>query len=233
MVNYELAKIYKIVDNTNGNVYIGSTCEPTLARRLAKHRTNYRVYLNGKSHFVTSFEILKNDNYNIILLEECKDITCKDQLHARERFYIENNTCINNVIPLRTHQEYYNSNKDKILEQAKNYRKANKDSLADKNKERYMINREQVKEYRKANREMIAESNKQYYKLNKDKIRKRHKEYYEFNKEKILTKEKKEYNKAYHEANREKILERKRKNYESSKERMAKIGENYIEKLTE
>ena len=38
MVNYQLGKIYKIVDNTNGNIYIGSTCEPTLARRLAKQR---------------------------------------------------------------------------------------------------------------------------------------------------------------------------------------------------
>lgn len=35
MVNYSFAKVYKIVDNTNGNIYVGSTCEPTLARKLA------------------------------------------------------------------------------------------------------------------------------------------------------------------------------------------------------
>ena len=95
MVNYEFAKVYKIVDNTNDNVYIGSTCEPTLARRLASHRRDYKRYLEGKQHFITSYEILKNNNYEIILLEECKDITTKDQLHKRERFYIENNICVN------------------------------------------------------------------------------------------------------------------------------------------
>ena len=35
MPDYNKGKIYKIVDNTNNNIYIGSTCEPTLAHRLA------------------------------------------------------------------------------------------------------------------------------------------------------------------------------------------------------
>ena len=49
MVNYQDGKIYKIVDNTNNNVYIGSTCEPTLARRLAKHVGHYKFWKNGKT----------------------------------------------------------------------------------------------------------------------------------------------------------------------------------------
>ncbi len=61
MVNYSLGKIYKIVDNTNNNIYIGSTCEPTLARRLASHRTNYNNYLKEKNNFTTSFDIIKNN----------------------------------------------------------------------------------------------------------------------------------------------------------------------------
>jgi hypothetical protein len=36
-INYQLGKVYKIVDNTNGQCYVGSTCEPILARRLASH----------------------------------------------------------------------------------------------------------------------------------------------------------------------------------------------------
>ena len=39
MVNYQLGKIYKLVDNTNGNIYIGSTCLPYLSSRLAGHTT--------------------------------------------------------------------------------------------------------------------------------------------------------------------------------------------------
>ena len=65
MVNYQLGKIYKIVDNTNGNIYIGSTCEPTLARRLSNHVQDYKRYLMGKRGSYTSFQIISNNDYNI------------------------------------------------------------------------------------------------------------------------------------------------------------------------
>jgi hypothetical protein len=113
MVNYSQAKIYKIVDNTNNNVYIGSTCEPTLARRLAGHIVNYKQYLKGKSNFVTSFDIFKNGDYDIILIENVK-CDSKDQLTARERYYIESLECINKCIPGRTKKEYKQDNKEKI-----------------------------------------------------------------------------------------------------------------------
>ena len=45
MVNYTLSKIYKIECNVTGLVYVGSTCEPTLAKRLTKHVGNYKSYL--------------------------------------------------------------------------------------------------------------------------------------------------------------------------------------------
>ena len=41
MPDYSKGKIYIIVDNTNNTVYIGSTCEPTLAHRLAQHKKDY------------------------------------------------------------------------------------------------------------------------------------------------------------------------------------------------
>ena len=68
MTDYSRGKIYKIVDNTNNNVYVGSTCEPTLARRLAKHVGSYRNYLKYKYHFITSIKILENENYDIVLI---------------------------------------------------------------------------------------------------------------------------------------------------------------------
>ena len=67
MVNYQLGKIYKIVDNTNGNIYIGSTCKPYLSSRLAGHKADYNNYLLGLRQHITSFEILKNGDYNIVL----------------------------------------------------------------------------------------------------------------------------------------------------------------------
>ena len=90
-IDYSKGKIYKIVDYTNNNIYIGSTSEPILARR---HVSKYRSYLNGKGNNVTSFEIIKNCNYNILLIEEYPCET-KDQFLAREGHYIKTMDCIN------------------------------------------------------------------------------------------------------------------------------------------
>jgi hypothetical protein len=79
-------KIYKIIDNTNDNIYIGSTCEYILSRRLAGHRSMYDRYVKGAKNYTTSFEILKNENYCIILLESYPCDT-KDQLTSRESFF--------------------------------------------------------------------------------------------------------------------------------------------------
>ena len=42
MSKYQNGKIYKIVDNTNDNVYIGSTIN-SLNVRLSKHETDWRL----------------------------------------------------------------------------------------------------------------------------------------------------------------------------------------------
>ena len=44
MPNYQDGKIYKIVFNITDECYIGSTCEPTVARRLAGHVKSYIEY---------------------------------------------------------------------------------------------------------------------------------------------------------------------------------------------
>jgi hypothetical protein len=106
MVNYQNSKIYKIVDNTNGNVYIGSTCK-ILYERLAQHGYDYKRYLDGNYHFVTSFKILEKNNYEIELIELCP-CNSKIELHKRERYYIETIECINKNIPSRTKQESQN-----------------------------------------------------------------------------------------------------------------------------
>ena len=46
MVNYQLGKIYKIV--AGDLMYIGSTCEPTLSRRLTNHVCDYKSWKNNK-----------------------------------------------------------------------------------------------------------------------------------------------------------------------------------------
>jgi len=105
-------KIYKIVDNTNDNIYIGSTCD-SLKNRLSKHKASYKIFLKGLINNIKSFDIMKNNNYKIELLENC-DIKTKQELLQRERYYIENNECLNKIVPGRNKKEYYDVNKDKI-----------------------------------------------------------------------------------------------------------------------
>jgi hypothetical protein len=137
MVNYQLAKIYKIVDNTTDEIYIGSTCEPTLARRLAGHVSAYKRYLLGKGHYITSFKILENDDYDIVLMA---DTPCqrKDQLHHIESHYIRNNDCVNKVIPNRTQQEYHRENKEHRNEISRKYHQSNKEKLNVKKNQKHI-----------------------------------------------------------------------------------------------
>ena len=132
MPDYSLGKIYKIICHKTGLVYIGSTCEPTLARRLAGHVANYKQYLKGKTNFTTSFNVIENGVYEIVLIESysCES---KDELYKQESFYIENNICVNKNIPSkRTDEQIFNYNKEyrtKNFEYFKEYeilRKAHK-----------------------------------------------------------------------------------------------------------
>jgi uncharacterized protein (DUF2344 family) len=125
MPDYQLGKIYKIECNVTEKVYIGSTCEPTLARRLTKHLTNYKRYLNGTYSYVSSFDVLQNRNYDIVLIESYP-CNSKDELHARERYYTNNIDCVNKI----KNQGMYHEIGEK--EYQKQYHEKNKDKLKEK-----------------------------------------------------------------------------------------------------
>ena len=77
-------KIYKIVDNTNGNVYIGQTKQKYLSNRIAHHRNNYKY-----DKQCSSKNILCNDDWYYELIEETNDL-------SREKYWIHNTSnCIN------------------------------------------------------------------------------------------------------------------------------------------
>ena len=122
-------KIYKIVDNTNGNIYIGKTTK-TLKHRLSQHKYDFK----NEGRRCTSREIIKNGDYRIELIEETED-------DSRERFWILNTDCINVCIPGQTMKEWREDNKE--------YRKYKKE-YREKNKEKYKeYQKEYQKEYRK------------------------------------------------------------------------------------
>jgi hypothetical protein len=141
MPNYQNGKIYKI---TSGDLtYIGSTCEPTLARRLTKHISGYKSWENGKGNKVLSFTLIETGQYEITLIElfPCGS---KDELTARERSHIETTVCVNKYIPTRTKKEYYDVNRENILKFKREQYDTNKEKMKEKNKVYYDINRENI-----------------------------------------------------------------------------------------
>jgi hypothetical protein len=174
MPDYQLAKIYKIVCNITNECDIGSTCEPILARRLAGHVAKYKCYLKGKCNNTTSYKIIANGNYNIVLIElfPCDS---KDQLHARESHYTQTIQCVNMIKnqgllnalgKMEYKKQYYVDHKD----QHKQYREEHK---------------EQKKQYNVYNRDHIADKTKQYREQHKDHLAKQKKLYNKANIEKI------------------------------------------------
>jgi|TARA_S200002703_G_scaffold72935_1_gene63028 hypothetical protein len=120
--------IYKIVDNTNNDVYYGGTYQ-SLSARKSGHKRDYNRYKNGKSFYTTAYDIFDRGDFNFEKIDsiENDDLdTLKYELKLLERNYIENNTCVNKVIPGRTKAEYqryyYNQNKDRINKQRKERR---------------------------------------------------------------------------------------------------------------
>lgn len=113
-----LGRIYKIKSEHNNDCYIGSTIN-NLNNRLSLHKSSYKRYLDGKYGYVSSFDIIKNGNYNIELLEEINFLNKQDLLN-RERHYIENEpNCINKNITGRSRAEtahaYYMKIKNRSL----------------------------------------------------------------------------------------------------------------------
>jgi hypothetical protein len=141
-INYQLGKIYKIECNITGLVYVGSTCEPILARRLAGHLKSYKCYLknNGKTSYISSFEIIKNGDYDIILIEKCP-CDNKDELHARERYHTNQIECVNKIknqglfikLGEKEYSKQYNlEHQAKIQKTNQQYCKDNKAKLMEK-----------------------------------------------------------------------------------------------------
>jgi len=82
--------IYKIYDNTNGNVYYGSTSQQ-VSKRVGDHRSDYNKWINKtKTKKCACSIIFDNNDYSYSTIEEV-NYENKWELRNRERWYIEKN----------------------------------------------------------------------------------------------------------------------------------------------
>lgn len=142
-MDYQNAKIYKLVSDFTDKIYIGSTCSP-LYKRHYEHKNISKRYNKTRLSYITSHELIKLGETQIELIE---DYPCdrKEQLNAREAHYIR--LYKDNVV----NKMMLGANKEKIAEQLKKYKQANKEKIL-----------EQHKQYLQANKEKIAEQKRHY-----------------------------------------------------------------------
>lgn len=167
MPNYKEGKIYKIVCEEKKLIYYGSTTQG-LDKRLRQHKNNKNRTIN-KNNMIDP-KIYLVENY------PCDS---KYELLKRERFFIENNECINKDIPTRTNKEWTIDNKEALAEKKKQYRINNLVLIKEKQKQFYNNNRERLlkekREYTKNNKEVLAEKNKKWREANKQLIAEKYK----------------------------------------------------------
>jgi len=175
-INYKSSKVYKIWSHQGDKIYVGSTTKELLCQRMIAHRNSYNSWKTTNKNMVTVYSIFDEyglDNCFIELLEarECKS---KDELAQLEGRYIRELVCVNRKIEGRSYKQYYEENKDQLLENNKKYRQDNKEQIS-----------KQKKQYQEHNKETISEKKKEYYEEHKATISEYQKLYHEVNKEKL------------------------------------------------
>lgn len=138
MPDYQNGKIYKLVSDETDKIYIGSTCT-LLCKRLWQHQNSYKQWkIDSSNDCITSFQLFQLGDVDIILIENypCGD---KNELHARERYWIEQNKeiIVNKVFP------------NKLFELGK-----------------VEYNKQYSRKYREENKEALSIIKKQYNKVN-------------------------------------------------------------------
>ena len=132
MSNFQEAKIYKVINKLNSEIYVGSTTLD-LDKRMIKHKCDakQRPHL---SKFYTFMNETGIDNFEIELIE---DYPCETQeeLRKREGKIIKAMATLNQRIAGRTPAEY-----------DKEYKKKNKDKINKRRNERRKENPEKTKE---------------------------------------------------------------------------------------
>tara|TARA_R110000803_G_C11842563_1_gene304795 strand:- start:2 stop:610 length:609 start_codon:yes stop_codon:yes gene_type:complete len=185
MSKYKNGKIYKLVNDTLELTYYGSTISTT-NKRLQGHRA-FSKNIN-KNH--TSKQLFTQGEVKIYIVENYP-CNSKEELLQRERFYIENNICVNKHMPIRYEGEtkeyskqHYIKNRENINEKHKQYYIKNKEKHSEQGKQYRINNKERVNQQQKQYDEKNKDKKKQYYLDNKAKKQ----QYYIDNKEQIKEK---------------------------------------------
>jgi hypothetical protein len=148
-INYENACIYEIVckDVNITQRYVGSTTN--LIKQRYGHKSDCNNEKSKQYNFYVYQFIRANgsfDNWDVVLIEQVIDCKDKENLHKRERFYIESLKAeLNKCIPLRTYKEYYVNNR----EEKKEYYENNINKIKECQRAYRVNNNDKINEYQR------------------------------------------------------------------------------------
>ena len=151
MPDYSKGKIYKILNNIDDEVYVGSTIE-TLGRRMGKHRDAMKKQQQTKLY--EHMNELGVENFYIELIENfpCNDIY---ELRAREGYFIREIGTLNKRVEGRTTKEYHKQYYEEHKEELKQYREEHKEHINEKNTCNIcgcQVNRRNLSRHQKSNK---------------------------------------------------------------------------------
>ena len=181
---YEHGKIYKLIDNTTGMFYIGSTALKRLDQRYTNHRnsSNNNKKNNCKLYQNFTYDKFMNKDIKIIQLEEV-NVNNKRELEKIENEYIQRE--LKNVLCLNTRSAIKNM-ETCIKWYQKHYQNMSKNELF-KEKE----HQKRIAHYEKT-KEQSKEYSRNFYYEHKDKLTEYYKEYRATHKDLISERKKKE-----------------------------------------
>jgi group I intron endonuclease len=156
----ENAKVYKITNDVNDKIYIGSSNNQYLSTRMNGHRQMCKDLTGRRNTKLYNFmREIGVEHFHIELIEKvkCENI---NQLREREQFHID---------ILKPELNMF-----RAIENP-NYVRPNREEQNKKNNERYHANKEEYlkkqKEYAEKNKEAISIRRKKYREENKEKIK--------------------------------------------------------------
>ena len=111
MPNFRNSKIYRLVSMFTTDEYIGSTVLE-LNKRFSKHKHDFKRWLDGKYHYVSSFQLIMYYDVKIELVETYPCLSFEELL-KREQYWKDRtpNCCNQNEAinkNIHSHEQYKN-----------------------------------------------------------------------------------------------------------------------------
>ncbi len=161
MPDFTKGKIYKITNDFNNDIYIGSTCNI-----LTKRFSHDKAVISTEQQRPL-YKLMAEIGFERFRIELIENYPCKDkyELRQREGHYIREMGTLNVCIAGRTNQEwsatFRQENKELIKEKGQEYYLQNKEIINQKHQSYYHEHAEDIKKHKKEYRAKLSDEKKE------------------------------------------------------------------------